>query len=229
MPKFNLISLLLMATLISCSSKGQKINVPVDEFEKAIHTQKVQLLDVRTAEEYEAGHLENSLQANWNNKEEFIKRVSALDKDVPVYTYCLSGARSAAATAWLNDNGYTAFNMQGGITKWKAGGKKTAQNASVKQLTREEYLQQIPVNKTVLVDFGAVWCPPCKKMDIVLKELQEKYGSKFTLVKIDGGIHTDLLKSLQIEELPTFIIYKNGQQTWTKTGVLTVEEINQQL
>lgn len=229
MVKFNLVCFLLIATLISCSSKGQKTNIPVDEFEKAIKTQKVQLLDVRTAEEYETGHLQQSLQANWNNKEEFIKRVSSLDKNIPVYTYCLSGARSAAATDWLNANGYTAFNMQGGINKWKAGGKEVEQNTVVKQLTMKEYLQQIPADKTVLVDFGAVWCPPCKRMDIVLKELQEKYGSKFTLVKIDGGIHTDLLKSLQIEELPTFIIYKNGQQTWTKNGMLTVEEINQQL
>jgi rhodanese-related sulfurtransferase len=229
MAKFNLVCFLLIATLISCSSKGQKTNVPVDEFEKAIKTQKVQLLDVRTAEEYEAGHLQQSLQANWNNKEEFIKRVSSLDKNIPVYTYCLSGARSAAATDWLNANGYTAFNMQGGINKWKAGGKEVEQNTVVKQLSMEEYMQQIPADKTVLVDFGAAWCPPCKRMDIALKELQEKYGSKFTLVKIDGGIHTDLLKSLQIEELPTFIIYKNGQQTWTKNGVLTVEEINQQL
>lgn len=229
MAKFNLISLLLIATLISCSSRGQKTDVPVDDFEKTIGTQKVQLLDVRTAEEYEAGHLQNSLQANWNNKEEFLKRVSALDKNIPVYTYCLSGARSAAATQWLNANGYTAFNMQGGINKWKATGKNVEQNTIAKQMSMPDYLQLIPADKTVLVDFGAVWCPPCKKMDIVLQELQEKYGSKFTLVKIDGGIHTNLLKALKIEELPTFIIYKNGQQSWTKTGLLTVEEINEQL
>lgn len=227
--KLSIVSLLFFISLISCSSNAQQTNVPVAEFDKAIHEKNIQLLDVRTGEEYKTGHLKNSLQANWNDEAEFKKRIASLDKNIPVYTYCLSGIRSAAATEWLNANGYKAFNMQGGINKWKAAGKELEQAAPVKQLTMQEYLQQIPSDKTVLVDFGAPWCPPCKKMDVVLKELQQTHGNTFTLVKIDGGINSNLVKELNVEEFPTFFIYKQGKQTWKAQGVLTASEIISQL
>jgi len=39
----------------------------------------------------------------------------------------------------------------------------------------------------------------------------------------------DLLKELNIEEFPTFIVYKNGKAVWTKTGLVAKEEFIQQL
>jgi rhodanese-related sulfurtransferase len=215
--------------MMACSSNGQKTNISVEDFEKNINSGKAQLLDVRTAEEYENGHLKNSLQANWNDEEQFMQRVKALDKNIPVYTYCLSGARSGAAVKWLNKNGYTAYNMEGGIKSWNNAGKPIEQNVAVEQITMAAYLQQIPADKTVLVDFGAKWCPPCKKMDVVLKELQQTHGEKFLLVKIDGGTQTSLVKEMNIEEFPTFIIYKNGKPVWQKQGLLEKEEFIRQL
>lgn len=226
--KLNIISFLFFATLLSCSSNAQT-NIPVAAFDKAIHEKNIQLLDVRTAEEYKSGHLKDALQANWNDQAEFIKRIASLDKNIPVYTYCLSGIRSTAATEWLNANGYKAFNMQGGINKWKAAGKELEQAAPIKQLSMQDYLQQIPADKTVLVDFGAPWCPPCKKMDVVLQELQQTHGNTFVLLKIDGGINSELAKALNVEELPTFFIYKQGKQTWKARGIVSANDIIQQL
>jgi len=221
--------IMLFASLLSCSSNAQQTDIPVDEFDSVIKKHPVQVLDVRTATEYKNGHLPKALQANWNDEVEFKKRVQALDKKIPVYTYCMVGARSAAATKWLNENGYTAFNMQGGINKWKGAGKLLEQQTFLKQLTMDEYLQKIPADKTVLVDFGAEWCPPCKKMDVVINELQQTHAGKFTLIKIDGGIHTNLTKALSVEELPSFFIYKNGNITWKAQGILSAEEITQHL
>ncbi len=225
-----MIAFLLAASLaFSCNSKGQKSNLDIATFEKGMATQTVQLLDVRTAGEYETGHLKNSLQADWNNPAEFEKRVKALDKKVPVYTYCLSGARSAAAVEWLRKNGYTAYNMAGGIKDWNKQGKPLEQIAAVKQTTLAEYLQQIPSDKTVLVDFGAEWCPPCKKMEPVLADLVASHGNQFVLVKIDGATQKDLVKELNIEEFPTFIVYKNGKAVWTQTGLVEKAALLQQL
>ncbi|RYY70446.1 MAG: thioredoxin [Chitinophagaceae bacterium] len=227
---FRFLTLLLsLGLLISCTSVAQKSDVSVSDFEKAINMEKVQLLDVRTSEEYDNGHLKNALQANWNNEAEFKKRVASLDKNIPVYTYCLSGARSGAAAAWLNANGYTAYNMQGGIAKWNAAGKALEQIKAVKQLTMEEFSGMIPKDKTVLVDFGAVWCPPCKKMEIVLADLQAKYGDSFMLVKIDAGINKNIAEQLQVAEFPTLLLYKEGKQVWKKEGLSTLEEIKNQL
>lgn len=215
--------------LMACNSEAQKTNISVAEFEKVITEQKVQLLDVRTAEEYESGYIKNSLQADWNNEEQFKQRIKALDKNIPVYTYCLSGARSGAAVRWLNENGYKAFNMEGGIKSWNKANKTLEQNTKGPQMTMAAFLQQIPTDKTVLVDFGAKWCPPCKAMDVVLKELEQTHGSQFLLLKIDGAAQTDLVKEMNIEEFPTFIIYKAGKAVWKKEGLVEKQAFIKQL
>jgi rhodanese-related sulfurtransferase len=214
----------LIAVLFSCNTQAQQANVAVPEFEKAIGKIDVQLLDVRTAEEYQSGHLKNALQANWNNEAEFRERIKSLDKNKPVYTYCLSGARSGAATEWMRQNGFTAYNLKGGIVAWKNAGKPLEQAVSVQQITLAEYMAMIPANKTVLVDFGAVWCPPCKKMAPVLDSLVRTHGALFELVKIDGGEQTEIGKSLRVEGFPTFILYKSGKETWRKEGLVAPAE-----
>jgi len=223
--KNNTINLLIaIMMLTACKSQAQKTDIPVNEFEKIITSQKVQLLDVRTAGEYETGHLKNALQDDWTNQDEFFKRVKGLDKNIPVYTYCLSGARSGSAAKWLNENGYKAYNMQAGIRDWNKAGKPLEQMQKGPQTSMAEYLQKIPSDKTVLVDFGAEWCPPCKKMNILLKDLQDSHGAKFILIKIDGAKQTDLVKEMNIEEFPTFILYKNGQPVWKKQGLVDKNE-----
>jgi rhodanese-related sulfurtransferase len=218
------LSVVCFLSLICMRSYAQQTNLSVDEFQQAIVQKNIQLLDVRTPAEYQSGHLSNAMLANWNNESEFKTRVQALDKSKPVYTYCLSGARSNAATQWLRQNGFTAYNLAGGISAWKRADKPVEQAVTVNQITMQEYLAQIPDNKTVLVDFGAVWCPPCKKMAPVLDSLVNTYGSRFVLVKIDGGEQTDICKELKVDGFPTFIIYKKGKETWRQQGLTEQRE-----
>ncbi len=221
----SLIIFISMTTaVISCNSQAQQINISVPEFEKAITQNVVQVLDVRTAGEYQSGHLKDAFLADWNNEAEFMERIKSLDKNKPVYTYCLSGARSGAAAEWMNKNGFTAYNLKGGIVAWKKAGKPVEQVTVAKQMTMQDYMALIPVDKTVLVDFGAVWCPPCKKMTPVLDSLVKTNGSQFILVKIDGGEQTEIAKQLNIEEFPTFIIYKQGREVWRKKGLIAPNE-----
>ena len=213
-----------LSMLSACHSYAQQTNLTVAEFEIAIAENKGQLLDVRTPGEYKSGHLSNALLANWNNDNEFKTRVQSLDKSRPVYTYCLSGARSGAASQWLRENGFTAYNLTGGISAWKRADKPVEQDKVVSQISLSEYMAQIPADKTVLVDFGAVWCPPCKKMAPVLDALVAKHGERFNLVKIDGGEQTAICKELKVEGFPTFIIYKNGKEVWRKEGIVDEKE-----
>jgi rhodanese-related sulfurtransferase len=215
-----------LMTLISCSSNGQKNKVAsTEEFEKAIASKNIQLLDVRTADEYKTGHIKNSLQANWLNKAEFEDRTSHLDKNKPVYIYCLSGGRSAAATAYLSEKGYDVTNLTGGITAWKQGSKPVeGVDPNTPQTTQASYEGQLRSNELVLVDFGADWCPPCKRMEPIIADFMKQQGSKVTLIKMDGGIETELMKSLKVEALPTFILYKNGVENKRKQGLVTLEE-----
>lgn len=216
-----------ISLLTACNSTAQQTNLSIAEFEKAIAQKNIQLVDVRTPGEYQSGHLNNAFLADWNNEKEFQLRAKALDKSKPVYTYCLSGARSNAATEWLRQNGFTAYNLTGGINAWKRADKPVAQAVAVKQITMQEYLAQIPKDKTVLVDFSAVWCAPCKKMAPVLDSLVAKHGDKFVMVKIDGGDQTNICKELNVDGFPTFVIYKQGKAVWRKQGLTEVKEFTQ--
>lgn len=213
--------------LSACNSNAQQTNLSVQEFEKVIAKNNVQLLDVRTPGEYQSGHLSNAFLADWNNENEFKERAKAFDKNKPVYTYCLSGARSGAATDWLRQNGFTAYNLSGGINAWKKADKPIEQAIAVKQITMQEYLAQVPTDKTVLVDFTAVWCAPCKKMAPVLDSLLALHGDKFILVKIDGGDQTDICKELNVDGFPTFVIYKQGKEVWRKQGLTDMRDFLQ--
>lgn len=79
-----------------------------------------------------------------------------MDKDKPVYIYCLAGSRSAAAADWMRKNGFkNVVKLTGGMNAWKKAGKPVVGASTEKQMTIEQYWSKIPGNKTVLVDFGA--------------------------------------------------------------------------
>ena len=75
--------------------------VSAAKFKEAIAKPNVQILDVRTAGEYQSGHIQNALQANWLNEAEFVERVQFIDKNKPVLVYCASGVRSEEAMNWV--------------------------------------------------------------------------------------------------------------------------------
>jgi rhodanese-related sulfurtransferase len=112
--------------LISKISMAQhKTVLPVNDFEKAIQVTAVQLLDVRTPQEFKDGYIKGAVNADWQNETQFAAQVKKLDKTKPVYVYCLSGVRSGKAADWLAANGFKELiNLDGGIKAWKAADKK---------------------------------------------------------------------------------------------------------
>ena len=222
--------LLISFTIFSCSAQT-KTSLSAEEFEKAIAAKdSVQVLDVRTPGEYRSGHIANALLADWNDPSEFDRRIPYVDKDKPVYVYCLSGGRSAAAANKMRKMGYTnVFELKGGINAWKAASKTLEGKPAATQMSMEAFNNAINASKTVLVDFGAEWCPPCRKMEPVLTSLQKNNPGKFSLVKVDGGNDQDILQLYKVTALPVFIIFKDGKEVWRKDGVATEKEIAEHL
>ncbi len=221
--------LLAFATcLIACQNEAQvKAVMPASEYSQAIARPGVQLLDVRTAEEYASGHIKNALQADWRDQAQFKDRTQYLDKSRPVYVYCLSGGRSAAAADYLRQNGYNnVVNLEGGITAWRNANLPLEGKSNVPQMSEQDYAKLTSASKMVLVDFGATWCPPCKKMEPIVAEFRKKQAGKVTVQAVDGGAQTDIMKSKTVEALPTFILYVSGKEVWRKQGVLTLDEMN---
>ena len=227
----NVFFLVLFSSFLSCKGQADSLaKASADDFNKGISSANVQVLDVRTAGEFKTGYIKNALQADWNNKEQFTERLQYVDKDKPVYIYCLAGGRSAAAADWMRKNGYTnVVELTGGINAWKKAEKPLEGVVAEKQMTIDEYWAMISKDKTVLVDFGAKWCPPCVKMEPILDELLQTKDLNFQLVKIDGGIHTDVMTALNIEPIPFFIVYKNGKEVWRKQGIQTKENLLKQI
>ena len=218
----------MVSFLISCAQTSTSLSRVLNAaaYKETINAKNIQVLDVRTAAEFNAGHLQNALQANWLDQKEFADRTQHLDKNLTVYVYCQVGARSASAQAALEAKGYKAVNLEGGLSSWKMNGFPVEGTVNKAQMSVEDLNTTISSNKMVLLEVGGDWCPPCRKMLPVLEALKQKPAAPFYFLRVDGANDTDVMKSLNAEGLPTFILFKNGKETWRHEGLVTLEEFN---
>jgi rhodanese-related sulfurtransferase len=224
-PLKSALRLLPFLVVLSSCSKAEVGTIGVAEFEPKLANPKAQLLDVRTAGEYAKGRLNHSLQADWLDQKQFSERVAHLDKSAPILVYCASGGRSAEAMEWLKAKGFQdVSNLKGGIAAWKMAGKPVVAAAAAAELTVAEFTAAIQAG-TVLVDVGAAWCPPCRKMEPVLDTLQQELNGTFKLVKVDGGKDVAVMKHLRSAVLPTFVVFKDGKETWRQQGLVSLAEL----
>lgn len=117
----NRISLLfLFFVSISCQAQHQKSKLLTqDEFKKGIASKNVQLIDVRTPEEFDAGHIKNAKNIDYMNSN-FKSEIAKLDKSKPVYVYCQAGGRSAKAANMFVEAGFKDIHdLKGGYGSWK--------------------------------------------------------------------------------------------------------------
>lgn len=222
--------LVFLFSFFISSLQAQYGVIGIQDFRKLMATGQYQLLDVRTAGEYRQVHMPNALQADWTKQEEFAERVKYLDKNKPVLIYCASGGRSGQAGQWMVQQGFKKVdNLAGGMIAWRQAGLPTIIEEGLPSMTMQEYNRIIQAAPVVLVDFGAEWCPPCKKMEPVLADLQNELKGKFMLVKVDGGKDTEVLQANKVSSLPVFVVYKNGKETFRAQGVMKKEELKARL
>ncbi len=129
MKKISILLLLCGAIFFTaCKEKtiAQEVHVLTpQEFKDSIdNNPKIQLLDVRTPEEFAEGHLVDAENINVMESE-FLTKVEKLDPEKPVYLYCRSGRRSAKASALLKEAGFKEiYDLQGGFLEWESNGYK---------------------------------------------------------------------------------------------------------
>lgn len=115
----------IVLIFMSCEAqqkKGTELVTP-KQFSEAIVENEGQLIDVRTPNEYNAGHIEGAQNINLHD-DTFAKQINKLDKDKTVYVYCKAGRRSAEATKTLKENGFkNVVELDGGTDAWTAVGK----------------------------------------------------------------------------------------------------------
>lgn len=80
----------------------------------------VQLVDVRTSQEYRKGHLAKAQNIDYYQKSKFDEEFGKLDRSKPLYIYCRSGHRSRKAAARLINMGFSLIiDLKGGIKNWR--------------------------------------------------------------------------------------------------------------
>lgn len=88
------------------------------------------LIDVRTIEEYESGHIQNALNFDFYS-ESFQKDILTLEKTSQIILYCRTQNRSTKTADFLKENGYREIKViEGGITSWVKNGNDLVYNIS---------------------------------------------------------------------------------------------------
>ena len=113
--------------LFSCNAQSEKSgsdngfkSVEVEEFAKVIADTAVVRLDVRTADEYAEGHIDNAINIDVLKDDFESKATATLPKDKTIVLYCRSDRRSKNAAKILTKNGYTVVELNSGYNGWKS-------------------------------------------------------------------------------------------------------------
>ncbi len=104
---------------IATETENERIErITKDEFKKNLESEEYIVFDVRTVEEYQAGHIKNAKSLNVNGKA-FEATLEQLPKNYKYMIYCQSGGRSAKALQMMKDAGFIhVLELEGGYSKW---------------------------------------------------------------------------------------------------------------
>lgn len=80
-------------------------------------------------------------------------------------------------------------------------------------------------SQPVLIDFFAEWCGPCKAQSPILKEIAGELGEKVKVIKIDVDKNPEIANRYNIQGVPTLMVFKNGQQLFRQSGMMSKPQI----
>jgi thioredoxin 1 len=227
-----LVGIFAISFLVFNCSDGQskRVNLSAMDFaNKANELPTAPIIDVRTPDEFSKGHLLKAKNVDWNGSD-FDRQIATLDKSKPVFVYCLSGGRSSSAANKMRSEGFKeVYELDGGIMKWRGASLPETNENKPEGMTLQAYNDLTKSDKTVLIDFYAEWCGPCRLMKPYLEEISKEMADKVVVIRINADNNQALCKELKIDALPVLQVFKNQKLTWSNVGFIDKKGVKKEL
>lgn len=81
----------------------------------------------------------------------------------------------------------------------------------------------------VLVEFYASWCPHCQKMMPVVADVKALFEGRAPVYQFDIDENTEFADSLDVQSIPTFIIFDKGEPVWRTSGEISADKLSSEL
>ena len=93
-------------------------------------------------------------------------------------------------------------------------------NLNLLEFTDQNFEKEVlQATEPVLVDFTAVWCPPCRAIAPLIEKLAIAYAGKAKIGKMDADANRDILIRYRIEALPTVLVFRSGEVSHQLRGL----------
>ena len=183
-----------MAT--ACGSQNFS-NADVEAFAQLIVQPGVQLVDVRTAEEFAEGHLEGALNIDVKLETFIALAKERLDTTHTVAVYCRSGRRSAHAAELLSAEGFKVVNLSGGIMAWSKAGRTVTKDAhevdafTTKSGKSVEFYALMHASIRIVFDGREIQVDPVRRLGDRSTDYSAMPKADYLLVTHEHGDHFD--------------------------------------
>jgi len=96
---------------------------------------------------------------------------------------------------------------------------------TTQQVTSENFQEKIKSSELSLLDIWADWCNPCKQLGPIIDEVSAETTGKVLVGKMDADQNMDLCKELNVRNIPTILLFKNGEVVERTTGLKSKKDI----
>ena len=94
-------------------------------------------------------------------------------------------------------------------------------------LTDHNFNQAVESNDTILVDFWAEWCGPCKMISPILDEISNEYGLPVGKLNVDEN--PEKAQEYSVQSIPTMVLFRNGKPVHTVLGAMPKHKLLKEL
>ncbi|MFW6014493.1 MAG: thioredoxin [Nanoarchaeota archaeon] len=101
---------------------------------------------------------------------------------------------------------------------------------SVTEITQENFEREVSNSDIpVLIDFWAVWCPPCKMLAPVFEQVSQEFEDKVKFAKVNIDEQQNLANNFSVTSIPTLVLVKEGEEIGRMQGHMSTKQLKEKL